>query len=335
MIKTRPDTIEPIDGKRVWRRADVEDKTDWIQRVSPEVCADLHDAVADAKRRGRDFSNLDFEVYDYASLSALADDVRAALRHGYGFYLLKGLPFDGIPIDDLKMMMQVLGHHIGLVGPQFEKPRWIGEVTDTGPGKKHFYYHRGGPLPMHMDPVDVVGLWCVRAAKRGGESGISSSMALHNEILRTRPDLVEILYRGYRYIKVHDAKNRDQGRLTDHYCPIFADIGGETICSFLPSVIEMAAEEGLVKLSPLETEALEYFKELAGSTEFRFDMHFEPGDLQFLNNRAILHNRLDYEDYPEPERRRLLLRLWLTMPGWRKYPPHIPHTDVELNTEPA
>ena len=61
----------------------------------------------------------------------------------------------------------------------------------------------------------------------------------------------------------------------------------------------------------------------------------EPGDLQFLNNRVTLHNRGDYEDWPEPERRRLLLRLWLTMPGWTKYPPEISHTDVELDRTPV
>jgi hypothetical protein len=116
---------------------------------------------------------------------------------------------------------------------------------------------------------------------------------------------------------------------------VFCDIGGETICSFLPSVIEGAVEEGLTTFTDAEREALEYMKSIAESPEFRFDMEIAPGDMQFLNNRAILHNRLDYEDYPEPERRRLMLRLWLTMPGWRKYPPTIPHTDVELQTEPA
>jgi hypothetical protein len=186
-----------------------------------------------------------------------------------------------------------------------------------------------------MDPVDVVGLMCARDAKWGGESGISSSMAVHNEILRNRPDLLEILYRGYFHHKRHDAKNRGRKLLTEHYCPVFCDIGGETICSFLPSVIEGAVEEGLTTFTDAEREALEYMKSIAESPEFRFDMEIAPGDMQFLNNRAILHNRLDYEDYPEPERRRLMLRLWLTMPGWRKYPPTIPHTDVELQTEPA
>jgi hypothetical protein len=34
-----------------------------------------------------------------------------------------------------------------------------------------------------------------------------------------------------------------------------------------------------------------------------------------------LHDRTAFEDWPEPERRRHLLRLWLACPGARELPP--------------
>jgi len=40
----------------------------------------------------------------------------------------------------------------------------------------------------------------------------------------------------------------------------------------------------------------------------------------FLHNHQILHARTAYEDYPEPERRRHLLRLWLSPPNGRPWP---------------
>jgi hypothetical protein len=40
-------------------------------------------------------------------------------------------------------------------------------------------------------------------------------------------------------------------------------------------------------------------------------MQFRPGDIQVLSNHFILHSRTAYEDWPELERRRHLLRLWL------------------------
>ena len=54
---------------------------------------------------------------------------------------------------------------------------------------------------------------------------------------------------------------------------------------------------------------------LCNDPEFYLDMSFEPGDMQFLCNYVVLHSRTDYEDWPEPERKRHLLRLWLRTPG--------------------
>jgi hypothetical protein len=48
---------------------------------------------------------------------------------------------------------------------------------------------------------------------------------------------------------------------------------------------------------------------------------FIPGDIQFLHNHTILHARSAYEDWPEGERKRHLLRLWLSPPGARPLPP--------------
>ena len=44
---------------------------------------------------------------------------------------------------------------------------------------------------------------------------------------------------------------------------------------------------------------------------------FLPGDIQFLNNWIMLHSRLAYDDWPEPGRKRHLLRLWLSDPESR------------------
>jgi hypothetical protein len=50
-------------------------------------------------------------------------------------------------------------------------------------------------------------------------------------------------------------------------------------------------------------------------------MDFEPGDMQFVHNHPMLHDRMGFEDWPESERRRHLLRLWLSSPRARPLPP--------------
>ena len=66
------------------------------------------------------------------------------------------------------------------------------------------------------------------------------------------------------------------------------------------------------RLTPGQLEALDIIESIANDPEFYLEMKFEPGDIQLISNAKILHSREAYEDYPEPEQRRHLLRLWLT-----------------------
>src|SRR5262249_43848571 len=74
---------------------------------------------------------------------------------------------------------------------------------------------------------------------------------------------------------------------------------------------------GVEPLSDREHEALALVAELAMRPDIRLDMLLEPGDLQLVNNHMILHNRTAYEDFPEPEAKRLLIRAWVNMPNSR------------------
>ena len=326
----------PITGPSVWRGTDLAQRDDWIIRIDAAALADLAGAIDAAQARGEDSRTLDIDRHALLSLATLAGEVRMALAQGYGFCLLRGIAAERFSVDQLKMIFLLLGHHIGLIGPQEQGPRSIGEVMDTGPDMpKDFYYHRGGALPMHMDPVDVVGLMCVRAARQGGASGIVSAMGVHNELLRERPDLLAILYRGFHRLKRHSAADRGRGRLTDAPVPVFTDIGGaEMICTFLTEAVQAGVRAGLMTLTPDEAEAIALMERTAERADLMLPMDLQPGDVQLLNNRVILHNRFDYEDFPEKDRRRLMLRLWLTMPGWRKFPEDIPYLDVETGRLP-
>lgn len=322
-------SVKPVSGAHVWRGPDVAERQDWIHRFPPDVLDDLDSVVRGVRARGADQHGFDYKAAEFESLHDWLAPVSDALADGYGFAVLRGFPLARYSVEEMKIALLVIGRHMGLIGPQAESHSGISEVMDiVSKAKSTHYYHIGGPLPMHMDPVDVVGLLCVRKAVRGGESWITSSMAVHNEILRARPDLLDVLYRGF-------PNQRPEGPMTDYPCPIFADIGGDTICSYLPAPIVRAAENGLLTLSPIEQEALDFLDETAARRDLLMEMDIEPGDIQFLNNRYILHGRSDYEDHTAMDHRRLLLRLWLTMPGWLKYPTNIPHADAELNTRPS
>jgi len=55
--------------------------------------------------------------------------------------------------------------------------------------------------------------------------------------------------------------------------------------------------------------------------ELRFDMAFDPGDIQILSNWTTFHSRTEFEDYEEPALKRRLLRLWQQVPHGRELAP--------------
>jgi hypothetical protein len=66
---------------------------------------------------------------------------------------------------------------------------------------------------------------------------------------------------------------------------------------------------GVPALTPQQQEAIALYRSMV--EEFAVDIEFKAGDIQFLANQVTLHSRRAFEDWPEPHRRRHLLRLWL------------------------
>ena len=70
--------------------------------------------------------------------------------------------------------------------------------------------------------------------------------------------------------------------------------------------------------SELQREAIAAVQEIAA--EQHLSMDFRQGDMQFINNYVIFHSRTGYQEFPEPERKRHLLRLWLKCMDGRPLP---------------
>jgi len=66
-------------------------------------------------------------------------------------------------------------------------------------------------------------------------------------------------------------------------------------------------------LTDLEKEAVKCISEVAMHDDLRFDVRLEPGDIAFLFNHTVFHNRSSFTDHSEPEKMRLLLRQWVNL----------------------
>lgn len=300
----------------IWTAAELDADRRWQIDLPPGVLAELEALLP--KLRGRALEDLTIADCPLPSFAALARKIREELRAGRGLVQLRSLPVDRWREADIALAYWAIGTHIGVGVSQSYKGDRLGHVRDIGEGGR--YYTVGGALEMHMDPVDIVGLVCVKPALSGGESRLVSSTAVRDAIAADYPDIIPLLERGYHYASRPEDRAAGAPAMTPHKVPVFGQIDDMPASFLLPIAIRNTENAGH-KLSAAEKEALALVNTVALRPELCFEMDLQPGDIQFLNNRLIFHGRNDYEDAETMNEKRLMLRLWLMMPDWPQRPP--------------
>jgi hypothetical protein len=301
-----------------WKGADLQHSTEWLRPFRPAELKELDDALQGVKRRELDWADITREDFPLPHFAAELARIAQELETGRGMILLRGLPLE-YSAEDLRTVYWGLGTHLGTAVSQGGRGELLGIVEDEGrqvEATKRRGSKTADSLPFHGDRCDVVGLLCVRKARSGGYSRIVSAAQIHNEVLRRRPDLIDVFYADW-----YNSRQGDEapGESRAYPKPVFGFRDGHFTGLFSPAYIRSAQQFPEVpRLTEAQQEALELFGVLAD--ELALSMTFEPGDIQLLNNHLIYHARTNYEDYAEKDKKRLLLRLWLAVPGSRPLP---------------
>lgn len=311
---------QPVSGPSVWNAAKLAARDDWVFPLSPAALDDIDRALADVKRRGLAMESVTAADFPLPSFDADLAELTRMLTSGLGLALVRNMPVDRYDLANLRLILWGIGAHMGIIAPQSYRGDKIGDVMDMShTGDIRRSYRSPRPLYLHVDPIDIVGLLCIRRAKEGGMSLLTSGAALHNTVLAERPDLMPALYRGYHYSST-EASSTGEPPITSYRVPVYKEVGGRTVVNFNPSTISRAMERSDVDVDAVSIEAFEVLRDTAMRDDLVFRTMLEPGDLQFLNNRVALHGRTEFEDFPELERKRHMLRIWLKMPDWPAWP---------------
>ena len=335
----------PVTEKSAWTAAELAADTGWIRRLSAGETAALERVTADLAAMGRGARQFGREDIDDPELAELSDWAVAELEHGRGCVLIKGLEverYDRLRIEAMYWVLSVL-----MGQPMHQNPDGdlIGEVTDKGLDYNDPLirgYKTRQKLFFHCDGMDLVSLLCLQPSMAGGESQIASSTAVYNEILATRPEYLPVLYEGFHFNLRGEGEAGETHPVTRHKVPVYSWCDGRLSCRYLrKAIIEGQAFIG-APISDLAKEALDYIQELCVSDLFRYDMTFETGDIQILNNYVTLHSRAAFEDWPDGTRKRNLLRVWMNSYEGRKLDPLFadrynmgPRTPMRLKGERA
>ncbi len=311
---------EPLLCPAAWQAAGLQARQDWTYRLTEADMAELDAALAATKREGVGVPAIRKEHFPLPRLGDTLLGLRQELEQGRGIVLVRGLSMDRYSKQDAGTIFWGIGAHLGRAVAQNAYGDVLGHVRDLGKDWTKDMSARGYQTtmhqPFHNDSCDVVGLLCLRAAREGGLSSIVSSVSIHNAMVATRPDLARLFYERW-YV---DRRGEQAEGDTPYYITsVFNYHNGRLFNRFNRMYIESAQRFPEVpRLTSLQKEALDQFDALC--MRLRYDMDFQPGDMQFLNNYVMLHSRTDYKDYPESDRKRHLLRLWLFTPGLADIP---------------
>jgi hypothetical protein len=314
-----------VEGPSAWTGTELRVRANtWTYTLSPDEIAEIEAATAGVMMQRLDIAEIDRGNFPLPRFGSTLDALRREILDGRGFVLIRGLPVADKPIQENAAAYCGIGSYFGVMRSQHAKGHLLGHVRDLGgpttlvdPNVRA--YHTAERQLFHTDGSDIVGLLCLRQARVGGLSSIVSSMSLYNRMATERPDLVRRLFAPLPFDRRGEVPD---GMLPFYLIPVFTDCDGRLSAGYTRRNISSSQRHpDAPRLAPEDVEALELFDELANDSELRLDMVLEPGDMQFLHNHTVLHDRTAFEDWPDPERKRHLLRLWLCAPDGRPLDP--------------
>ncbi|BDB23323.1 TauD/TfdA family dioxygenase [Cupriavidus sp. P-10] len=315
--------LKAVETPAAWEASDIAAREgEWVVWLGADEIAQLDAALAHTKSLGLAVPAICKETFPLGSLAAKLEVLRHRLERGLGVVLLRGLPVERYSKMDAGTIYWGIGMHLGRAVAQNAFGDVLGHVWDLGKDPKEDMTARGYQsrhrLPFHTDGADVVGLLCLRTARRGGMSSIASSMGIHNAMLREHPELLARLYQPFAFDRRHEEAPGQAPYTMTH---VFSWHNGRLFNRYIRSFINTAQRfPDAPRLAPEDIAALDQFDAYTQDPRFRIDMALAPGDMQFLNNYVVLHSRTSYEDHPELDRKRHLLRLWLFTPGLADVP---------------
>lgn len=293
----------PIASGAAWRGPELPTSR-WVHQLAPDHIGEIIAAARSATAHGKTISTLTRAEFALPTLAPVIRRWATALDAEHGFVLVRGFPVSQLGADTALGYFG-LGLHLGTPVSQNVAGEVLCHVRDhgipvTGPQVRR--YMTRDKQDFHTDGADVIGLLCLQRARSGGLSRIVSSVSVYNEIGRQRPDLIPLLYQPMTFegdfVFELPICRAHRGRLRTFYVGWY--------------IRDAQRRPNVKRLTEAQTELLTLIEAIANDPSYYLDMDFEVGDIQLLNNASILHGRTAYEDFEEPERKRHLLRLWLS-----------------------
>ena len=285
----------------------------YVFQLSDAHLEELDAALVHAEASCDDVLDITRESFPLPTLGSELVRITHDLISGRGVVLIRGLPVDLYGKQRASSIYWGVGTHLGRPWPQNAKGHLLGDVTDQGKPATD-PTSRGNEIggiafPFHSDGSDLVGLFCLDAGASGGASVVANAVSIHNELVRTEPELAAELYAPFPY----DLRGENAPGTKPWYTmPIFNRCGARLFVRYIRPYIEATRRhDDAPRPSDAARAAMDRVDAMCADPKYHVAMTMQPGDMQFVNNYHVLHARHAYEDDRPAGRIRHLKRLWL------------------------
>lgn len=313
---------EKIKTAATWKGQDLAQTPEkWISVLTQPEITELERAAQTYLLKTKDIGEITQEEFRLPTLESKLSHLKKTLINGIGFGVLRGLPTDNYTQKMSATIFCGIGAHLGNARSQNAKGHILGHVRNTGASSDDpntRIYQTAERQTFHTDSADVVGLLCLKKAQEGGASLLVSTETIYNEMMLQRPDLTALLFQAIATDRRGEVAEGDKPYFE---IPVFNWHKGYLTGIYQRQYIDSAQRfPEAMRLSEKHIEALDLFDSLANDKTLHLSMQLEHGDMQFVHNHSMLHDRTGFTDWPEIENRRHLFRLWLSIEGDRELP---------------
>ena len=295
------------DGHLVWDKTLANKKQKFVADLSPGTVDEL------IKRRN-ELDNLNEN--DLLLLKNEILEFKKKILDGFGLFIINGACLKDFSLKEKISIYTLIAEILGELIIQNIKQEKIVEIKDVGKsmqtGGRYHETKEGGShhtdSPQWEDVPDYLGLFCVHNAKKGGTNLFLSAYTIHNRILKGRKDLLNILYEKFHFDKRGEFK---EGESSTVFEPIFKFKDGKLYFRYLRNYIDAGHDIQNQPLSESQKEALTYLDNFMLEEDMIMSYDLKPDDMVFSDNHWIVHGRTAFEDYDDPNLKRLMLRTWI------------------------
>ena len=314
--------MKKIFDNRAWLGSELQKKPNlWESHLSLKFISDIEQAANYFLSLDIDLSEINRDSFPLKVFDGYLSELALKLLDGIGFEVIKGLPVKRYSPEMIATIFFGIGAHLGDARSQNADGHLLGHVRDIGANSNDQntrIYQTSQRQTFHTDSADVVGLICINDAKKGGDSLLVSAVTIFNQMVELRPDLIEYLFDPIATDRRGEVPPGELPYLT--IPPLSLEDNLLTVFYQRQYIDSAQRFDDAMKLSKRHVEALDLFDTLANDPALHLSMRLRPGDMQFVYNHAFLHDRTGFVDWAEPNKKRHLLRLWLSMPNDRKLP---------------